>query len=107
MMGLACRHEFPYRFFNLRHGERYIYCMSAHKQTNVCIPTVMFQLYRISYVVYALELLKDRSTAQEKVKLLYDVACLLKRHSQVYVCVLQSNNIQMIIQASYTCIGKK
>ena len=82
-------------------------CMSAHKQTNVCIPTVMFHLYRISYVVYALELLKDRSTAQEKVKLLYDVACLLKHRLQVYVCVLQSNNIQMIIQASYTCIGKK
>ena len=83
--------------------------MSAHKQTNVCIPTVMFQLYRISYVVYALELLKDRSTAQEKVKLLYDVACLLKRHLQVYahVCVLQNKNVQMIIQASYTCVGKK
>ena len=42
-------------------------------------------------------------------KLLYDVACLLKRHLQVYahVCVLQNKNVQMIIQASYTCVGKK
>lgn len=23
VIGLACRHEFPYRFYNLRHGERY------------------------------------------------------------------------------------
>ena len=24
VIGLACRHEFPYRFYNLRHGERYV-----------------------------------------------------------------------------------
>lgn len=48
----------------------------------------MFHLYRISYVVYALERLKDRSTTQEKVMLLYDVACLLKRHLQVHTCVV-------------------
>ena len=36
-------------------------------------------------MVYALKLVKERSTTQEKVMLLYDVACLLKRHLQVSV----------------------
>jgi len=38
---------------------------------------------RISYIVYALEMLKQRYSDQSRVFLLYDVACVLKRHLQV------------------------
>lgn len=64
-----------------------IYVSSRANKCNVYTEIVMFNLYRISYVVYALELLKDQSTTEKKVLLLYDVACLLKRHLQVHVDV--------------------
>ena len=43
---------------------------------------------RISYVVYALEMIKNRSNQLSQVFLLYDVACLLKRHLQVNIHVI-------------------
>ncbi|XP_065891624.1 uncharacterized protein [Dysidea avara] len=58
VIGIACRHEHPYSFYSLRHGER------------------------ISYIVYALEKLKEQCSNQSAVYLLYDVACILKRHLQ-------------------------
>ena len=49
-----------------------IYCI-----TYVCI------LFIMSYIVYALELLKQLCSGHIKVHLLYDVACTLQRHLKV------------------------
>ncbi|XP_046864151.1 uncharacterized protein LOC124458102 isoform X3 [Xenia sp. Carnegie-2017] len=61
IFGRGCRHEFPKKFLNLKHGER------------------------LSYAVYVLqELEKDNADKPAfKINILYDVACMLVKHLQV------------------------
>ena len=47
-------------------------------------------VYKISYIVYALQYLKGRFSNNSKIFLLYDVACILKRHLEVRMYVYQS-----------------
>ena len=77
IIGIACRHEHPFRFYSLRHGER---CEYNHY---TCVYVCMYIVTRISYIVYALEYIKQHCPEDSKVYLLYDVACALKRHLKV------------------------
>ena len=70
VIGIVCRHEFPYRLYNLRHGEQLV-------QVYICVATFIY------IIVNALEMIKERSNQQSQVLLLYDVACLLEHHLQV------------------------
>lgn len=77
VIGIACRHEQPFRFYSLRHGERYVHCYCTYMYAyTVCA--------RISYIVYALEYIKQHCPEDSKVYLLYDVACALQRHLKVH-----------------------
>lgn len=81
VIGIACRHEYPLCLYNLRHGERYYYMYIIMHET--LLKNII--RIRISYIVYALEMLKQRYPDQSRVFLLYDVACVLKRHLKVCI----------------------
>lgn len=49
VIGLVCRHEFPYRLYNLHHGERLvcICCMANFMTVHVSIGSlILFMLWR-------------------------------------------------------------
>ena len=78
VMGSICRHEFPMRFINLLHGERFA-CMN---QCCKLSPQTLDQ-HRIGYAVYMMECLQ-KIYPNHQINLLYDIACTLHRHLQVY-----------------------
>ncbi|CAG2236403.1 unnamed protein product [Mytilus edulis] len=57
VFGATCRHDYPQKFFSLKHGER------------------------LGYAVYLMKLLLNDNNGQ-KMHVSYDIACLLKKHLQ-------------------------
>ncbi|XP_052086482.1 uncharacterized protein LOC127723773 [Mytilus californianus] len=57
VFGATCRHDYPQKFFSLKHGER------------------------LGYAVYLIKLLLNENNEQ-KMHVSYDIACLLKKHLQ-------------------------
>lgn len=57
MFGATCRHDYPQKFFSLKHGER------------------------LGYAVFLIKLLLNQNNGQ-KIHVSYDIACLLKKHLQ-------------------------
>ena len=51
--------------------------------TDLVNNVIIYNYHRISYIVYALEMIKKRSEKHSKVLFLYDVACILSKHLKV------------------------
>lgn len=79
LFGTACRHEFPYRFINLKHGERCVHVPSH------CMCHEFKVLYRLSYGVWLLSEIVDGQPEGIRIHLMYDIACNLVRHLKVTV----------------------
>lgn len=60
VFGATCRHDYPQKFFSLKHGER------------------------LGYAVYLMKLLLNENNGQ-KMHVSYDIACLLKKHLQMTI----------------------
>lgn len=89
IFGTACRHEFPYRFVNLKHGERYVpqiqqpYTLDPVLISWVYETVVYLYIHRLTYAVWLLDEIVDRQSDDIKLYLMYDVACNLVRHLKV------------------------
>ncbi|XP_062616844.1 uncharacterized protein LOC134278551, partial [Saccostrea cucullata] len=55
VFGATCRHDFPQKFFSLKHGER------------------------LGYAIFLLEMFKEQHSGKS-VHISYDIACILKKH---------------------------
>ncbi len=79
LFGCACRHEFPHKFINLKHGERKV-------KNCGCAFYVILLLFRLGYAVWMLDkILQANRTSNYKIYVMYDIACSLYRHLNVSV----------------------
>ncbi|XP_053401436.1 uncharacterized protein LOC123527517 [Mercenaria mercenaria] len=60
VFGSACRHEYPKYFFSLKHGER------------------------LCYSIFLLQKLMEECGSDDKICIMYDIACSLKRHLLIH-----------------------
>ena len=72
LAGVVCRQQFLLKFFSLCHGERL-------EEVFLNLNCVLMTSCRLSYIVFALEQIKD-VCSKKKMYILYDIACLLKKH---------------------------
>jgi hypothetical protein len=70
VFGTACRHEFPHRFINLKHGER------------------------LCYGVWLLNEIVERQPEGIKIYLMYDIACNLVCHLKVLFALFYKMSIE-------------
>ena len=89
IFGTACRHEFPHRFVNLKHGERYGTCIIPFAITKHLFCT----LHRLTYGVWLLTQIVDKQPVGIKIHLMYDIACNLVRHLKVEMHVYIDKNM--------------
>ena len=91
VFGCACRHEFPLLFINTKHGERYyenwgfrvVLCFESTSVPFRMCTNLM--AYRLSYAVWMLlEVLQKVGGKSLEVYVMYDIACTLKKHLQVW-----------------------
>lgn len=83
IMGVACRHEVPHLFINLHHGERLVAKLAEWCMFIKITLIIIIIACRISYAVYLMKRLMDKYP-NHNINLLYDIACCLKKHLQVY-----------------------
>lgn len=75
LFGSACRHEFPLVFLDLKHGERLARWLLIHISIYSC---------RLAYAEFLIkELIRRNIKNDSKLYIMYDIACMLKKHLQV------------------------
>ena len=77
LFGYGCRHEFPGRFINLKHGERWV--LAKFKIQGYCIFDLTCSL---CYGVFVLEKILEQHP-DNNVYIMYDIACTMKKHLKV------------------------
>ena len=58
VFGYCCRHEFPGKYINLKHGERYVYICNEWSETcnsGVIFIQLLCHINRLAYAVWMLE----------------------------------------------------